>query len=503
MQLNISHLLAHTVPVQEKVGDCPAYAVGLGSNAGENLELRKLLKKPGPPFGGLGFLDPTSAVAEFGADAKLPSDITVDSVRFTKLKEFMNCADGKPSVYFWALQPIVNTWGDMVSAEILVRAKNGSDSAPFEDLTAIMDPTAAAEVRDVYIAWKATEVVDWTLNALKEFPILQSLDYITTNVRPMDLPTKGPLFQEVSKRINALSEEDRELVLQKVIIEVTEDQMSPEDLEHAFEAWKELGFRLAYDDTTGEKVCEMLAKKDMNFHTTTELEPILQHFSLLKVDIDWAGYAIFLSHPSYSSRPALKAEVLCHARDEDLVYVPQGPGLKNTGYKHSVMLEEFAKWSMDMITRGKPICIELSVSQDDENNALALSKLKGMGLDIFGVHRASFSFQGGPTGAKAFQPNVLVTDAKICQPGKLAKGPEEELLQELEVMLQASATDDGTHSPSCGSNSMESQEVRHDGAEVIHKERPHGGEATTTTTPNSPKSVGCDQKPKCNDQFGE
>jgi len=222
---------------------------------------------------------------------------------------------------------------------------------------------------------------------------------------------QGLFFQEVSKRINALSKEDRELVLRKVIIEVTEDQVTPEDLEGAFAAWKELGFRLAYDDTIGEKVCEMLAKKGINFHTPADLEPILGHFSHLKVDIDWAGYAIFLSHPSYSGKPALKAEVLSHARDEDMIYIPQGPGLKNTGYRHSVMLEEFAKWTMNMIIREKPICIELSVSQDDENNALALSKLEKLGLDIFGAHQASFSFQGGPTGAKAFQPNVLAMDA--------------------------------------------------------------------------------------------
>merc|ERR1719346_843584 len=113
-----------------------------------------------------------------------------------------------------------------------------------------MDPTAAAKVRAVYVAWKATKAVDFPLKAFKDCPILQSLHHITTNVRPMDLPTTGPLFQEVTKRINALSEEDRELLLRKVIIEVTEDQAPPEDLECALEAWRELGFQLAYDDTT-------------------------------------------------------------------------------------------------------------------------------------------------------------------------------------------------------------------------------------------------------------
>merc|ERR1719362_1560840 len=156
------------------------------------------------------------------------------------------------------------------------------------------------------------------------------------------------------------------LVLQKVVIEVTEDQEQPEGLEHAFEAWKDLGFRLAYDDTTGEKVCEMLAKKGMNFHTPAELERVLEHFSCLKVDIDWAGYAIFLSHPSYSSSPVMKAEVLSHACEKDLVYIKKGPSLKNTGVAHSTLLEEFAGWATTMITQGKLICIELSINQDDE-----------------------------------------------------------------------------------------------------------------------------------------
>lgn len=359
----------------------------------------------------MGFFAPEEAAAESGAEAKLPPDLTKDSVRSTKLKEFEKCAEGKPSMYFWALHPIFDASGRIVAAEILIRARNGSDCAPFEDVMAIMDPAAADEVRNIYIAWKATEVVDWTLKALKHFPILQSLNHITTNVRPQDLPTTEPLFQEVSKRINALCKEDRKLLLEKVVLEVTEDQLPPEGFELALKAWKTLGFQLAYDDTMGELACKMLEKHGSNFHTPAALEPILEHFSLVKADIDWAGYAIFLSHPSYNSRPAMKAEVLCHARDKNLVHITQGPGLKNTGIPHSTLLGEFAKWATSMISRGKQICIELSVSQDDENNAFALSKLKDLGLDIFGAHRAYFSFQGGPIGAKAFQPDVLAMSA--------------------------------------------------------------------------------------------
>jgi len=275
----------------------------------------------------------------------------------------------------------------------------------------IMDPTAAPEVRKIYMAWKVTEAVDLPLKALKDFPILRSLDHITSNVRPLDLPERGPFFQEMSKRINALCKEDRELVLGKVVLEVTEDQLPPEDLEPALQAWRDLGFRLAYDDTIGELACEMIGNHGTNFHTPAALEPIIEHFNMVKVDLDWAGYAIFLSHPSYNSKPALKAEILCHARDADLVYKPKGPGLKNTGIAHSTLLGEFTRWVMAMISCGKQICIELSVSQEDDNNALALNKLKDLGLDIFGAHRASFSFQGGPIGAKVFQPDVLAKGA--------------------------------------------------------------------------------------------
>lgn len=237
-------------------------------------------------------------------------------------------------------------------------------------------------------------MVDWPLKALKDFPILQSLDYIVTCVCPMDLPMTGPLFQAVSKRIDALCKEDREVVLGKVVIEVTDGELPLDHLDLALEAWKNLGFRLRYDA-----------------HVPAALEPIVRHFSFLKVNIDWAGLAIFLSHPSYNMSSAMKAEILCHAHDNDLVYIPQKPGLENTDISHSAVLGEFANWATAMITCGKPICIELHVNQNDENNAFALTKLKDLGLDIFGAHRASFLFQGGPTGVKAFQPDVFAMGA--------------------------------------------------------------------------------------------
>jgi len=106
--------------------------------------------------------------------------------------------------------------------------------------------------------------------------------------------------------------------------------------------------------------------------------------------------------------------VLHHARDEDLVYVPQGPCLRNTDMAYSTLLAEFANWAFEMMDLGKKICIELSVNPKDENDAFALEKLYDLGLDIFGTHRASFRFQGGPTGAKAFEPAVLAEAAVVA-----------------------------------------------------------------------------------------
>jgi len=369
------------------VGNWQAKSLGWGSDLQENLEMRKAQGKPGAPFGGFGFITP--------------------EVRTIKLEEFSKCAEGQESMYYWALQPIFDTSNHLVGAEILIRVRNGTDNAPFEDVMAIMDPTASEEVRKQYIAWKTTEMVDWILKTLKQYPILQSLNFISANVRPLDLPTTGPLFQKVRDRINALCETDRMLLLTKILIEVTEDQSEVEDLESALKEWKDLGFKLAYDDTIGEDARNMLELRGTNFHTPTELRPVLKYFSVVKVDINWAGFAIFLCHPSYNTKSQLKTQILCHAREKDLIYILQGQDLKNTGIAYSTLLAEFVNWALEMISVGKTICIELSVKQDDENNAFALNKLKDRGLDIFGTHRDYFSFQGGPTGAKAFQPDVL------------------------------------------------------------------------------------------------
>merc|ERR1711874_63519 len=153
----------------------------------------------------------------------------------------------------------------------------------------------------------------------------------------------------------------------------------------------------------------------MGFHTTDVLIPLIDRFTHVKIDIEWAGYCVFLAHPSYMAPPraAVKAEILQHAKDLDKVFIPQGPGLKDTGVSYSELLKEFAGFSLEMIAHGRCLTIELTVLETDPNCAFALESLKELGIDIFGKHREHFYFQGGLTRAKVFPPELLVADAAV------------------------------------------------------------------------------------------
>lgn len=422
LTLEIERLKTVKVPTQETITDVivpgcdpidvPAFFLGLGPSPPANLAMRKRIGHPGAPFGGMGFFDPQKNREAAGDDAP-PEHITAEVVRLAKIREFDRCSQGLDSIYFWALQPIFNTEDICVSSEILVRSKNGSDSAPFEDVQAVMDPGASEDIRKVYAAWKAYEVVDWTLKTVKDNPILTNLHGIASNLRPLDMPSTSFVRQEIWKRIEALEPEDQKLIKSTLVIEVTEDQEVPEEeLIKALTEWKAASFRLSYDDTIGDLACAALSKKGDNFHTIAALYPYVDHFAWLKVDIEWAGYMLFLSHPAYNSRAQIKAEVLAKAQEEDTVYVPAGPSIKSTDAKFSDMLKEFAEWVLEMLGKGHVICIELSVNQSDVNNLYALGKLKELGLDIFGGHQAAaFRFQGGQTGARAFTPHCFAQGA--------------------------------------------------------------------------------------------
>jgi hypothetical protein len=413
VQIDIQRLQTEMTPVQAYIGSIPAAEIGLGSSLPDNLALRKRVNRPGAPFGGLGKFDPQVTVPS-AVSGEAPLEINADVVCETKVGQFKTCSEGGSSIYFWVMQPIFNSLDLVVGAEILVRAKNGTDSAPFEDLLFFMDPQATPDVCQAYASWKAEEMVGWTLKALKEYPVLQSLHFISSNVRPLDLSTSSLVFQEVERRLHSLTPEDRELVCRLVCIEVTEDQVHPEDITESLQAWRNLGFvRLTYDDTIGDLAHKALGKKTSNLHTTTALEPLVHEFWLLKVDIDWAGHMIFLGHPA--CKPNQKAEVLQHAQEEDQVYVARGPALVDSGMKHSEACSEFATWSRQMIDKGKCICIELTVRQDDVNNAFAIERLKGLGLDIFGADSKYFSFQGGLLGPKALEPSQLAQGAKVLE----------------------------------------------------------------------------------------
>lgn len=415
LRLQLQRLKSAQVRVQEDVDGVAASHLGLGSSAPANLALRRRLGHPGAPFGGMGFLDPQKNVSEAAGPNAPPRFLTQDVAQRAKLREFERCAQGQPSIYFWALQPIYDSQDRCAACEVLVRCRNGADSAPYEDVQALMNPAAPPEVRRVYALWKATEVIDWILSVVKAHPTLCNLSGVASNLRPLDLSPSADVFREVKKKLFALSPEDQKLLLGLLIIEVTEDQEPSEDMSALLSTWEELGFRLACDDMIGELACEALGKRGTNFHTTEALKPYLHHFRWMKVDIEWAGFALFLSHPSYSSRSEVKQAILKKAQEEDMVYVPEGggSGLRSTGSTHSALLEEFATWAKEMIALGKQIYVELSVSPNDDNNRYALGKLKALGLDLFGEHQVCFRFQGGPTGARAFEPAALVEGAEV------------------------------------------------------------------------------------------
>jgi hypothetical protein len=294
-------------------------------------------------------------------------------------------------------------------AETLVRAKNGSDSAPYEDIIDLINYEFSDQATEVYSDWKAEEIVGWSLRAFTENEALRKIGTISCNVRPSDLSPTSKLFKKVKARINELSPEIRELLLQRVVIEVTEDQDVPLDEEACLQAWLGLGFQLAYDDAIGVDALAALGKNGLNFHTIDKLEPFVHLYKYVKVDIEWAGWLLFLSHPAYAFGPN-KVAILEKAKIEGDVYITKGPNLHNTGFKHLRLLEEFAVWAKKMIALRRLICIELSVRQDDSSHKYVLGLLKdNFELDIFGIHAEFFIFQGGLTGAKAFEPALLAS----------------------------------------------------------------------------------------------
>jgi len=417
MKFDVDKLNKWTSPVQTIVDGNAALHLGWGNEFPQQMALRKRLGKPGAPWGGLGFFDPqvNANDANIPESCRPPVGLTAQMVRAIKLEQLRNCAAGLPSMYFFALQPKYDTNDHVTSAEVLVRIQNGQDSAPFEDIVAFMDPSADLEVQETYAMWKVAEIMDFCPGALMRFPVLkQSLSYIAANLRPSDMSTDSLIYRGVQKRLAELPEEARRLVTSKVAIEVTEDQEYPKDFAASLEAWRVLGFQLHYDDDVGGKARDALGQTSKVFHTPDALMPFLDYFTHIKIDIEWAGYCIFLSHPSYCApnRASMKAEVLQHAMDDDKVFVPRGQNLVDTGASYSKLLDEFATFCKNMFASDRDLTIELTVRENDPSNAFAVEKLKELGVDIFGEHKSRFQIQGGLTGAKTFTPEVLADAAE-------------------------------------------------------------------------------------------
>eukprot|EP00931_Biecheleriopsis_adriatica_P050768 TRINITY_DN2941_c0_g1_i4.p1 TRINITY_DN2941_c0_g1~~TRINITY_DN2941_c0_g1_i4.p1 ORF type:complete len:436 (+),score=88.38 TRINITY_DN2941_c0_g1_i4:78-1385(+) len=420
LKANVEALNAKSTPVQTTVNGFQSCHLGWGSHPQYNLACRQAIGKPGPPFGGMGFFDPQTAdLQKCNAEQRdalqaiLNEKLTFKIVRDVKLAQFEAQASEKESIYVWVFQPIYNCKGEVVAAESLLRVKNGSDSAPFEDVLQLCDPEAPEDVKIRYAKWKVAELKH-ALEQVKEHEKLQAL-CISVNFRPADMHPAGPVYKELTtKYLPSLSDAEKRLMTQVLAIEVTEDQKhSPEICTH-LEAWRRLGFSLRFDDAIGDLACKALKQGEHEnfFHTTSVLTPLLKLFQGVKVDIDWAG-SIFLCHPAFFSEQK-KKEVLRLAQESDRVTLPRGGPAE--GVSHQKLVDEFRTWALEMVEREKPICVECTVREDDPNCAYVLNMLKRMEppLDIFGAHQKWFSFQGGLTKAKAFIPRVLAENVEEC-----------------------------------------------------------------------------------------
>jgi len=413
LRANTEALNAWKTPVQVKVDGVECRLLGWGPVPPFNLAYRQAIGKPGAPFGGMGFFDPQSADLEKCKPEQkdmlqgaLNAELTSGDVYKLKTGQFQAQASGEESAYFWALQPIYDTEDAVVAAEILMRVKNGSDSAPFEDVVYLCNPSAPEEIKALYAEWKVAEIL-YVLATVKEHPKLEALS-TSANLRPADLDPAGLIYQKLQAHISKLSDSDKALMLKAVAIEVTEDQKAPLKHTDHLKLWKELGFELHFDDAIGDLA--LLALKGSidkeSFHAVSMLKPMLDFFTAVKVDIEWAGYCIFLCHPAFFS-PEKKKEVLDRAKESDQITLPPKGAVE--GVSHRGLVDEFRVWALEMIKLEKQICVECTVRADDPNCSYALDMLKAaeQPLDIFGTHKKWFTFQGGLTKAKAFLPHVL------------------------------------------------------------------------------------------------
>merc|ERR1712032_1778200 len=144
---------------------------------------------------------------------------TAEKVKAIKMEHFLKCATVlSESFYFFAIQPIYDVDNRMISAEILLRCRNGQDSAPFEDVIALMNPEADADVQDIYATWKVYEIVDFCLHSLKTNQILaRNIIGLSSNVRPMDMNPQSVVYKKLVERLAALSDEDRIFLFSNVI----------------------------------------------------------------------------------------------------------------------------------------------------------------------------------------------------------------------------------------------------------------------------------------------
>merc|ERR1712072_1640995 len=126
-----------------------------------------------------------------------------------------------------------------------------------------------------------------------------------------NLCPRSATFTAVKARMAQLPEEQRELLLEKKVLEIVEDEPVTDKLLEDLGLWREqLGFsrkNFSVDDMVGDLAAEVLGdSKGTNYHTVSACKPLMPHVGCMKIDMHWAKL-IFLSFPGWSVPTAQKA----------------------------------------------------------------------------------------------------------------------------------------------------------------------------------------------------
>jgi hypothetical protein len=298
----------------------------------------------------------------------------------------------------------------IVATELLLRCRNGSDCAPYEDIAALTGANALEEEKLAYAHLMAFQGVDEVLMASQKTP-LNNLDHIIVNYDKEALSPSSVTFALISEKISKLPPESKRLLVQKKVLEIVEDKPVSEQLLEDIQKWEEIGFtsrNFSIDDMIGDKAAAVLAKTGgPNFHTISACKQLLEKVHYVKVDMHWAKL-IFLTHPAWRV-PERNAAILEAARNNKI----EIDGIPSTKITYDELIDEFVSFCQSCIEAGREVSIELTIVPENPNNAFAIEKVLARGLDLLGKDAPFFAMQGGHTEAKAFQSSVLAANVQL------------------------------------------------------------------------------------------